>query len=365
MCSRLSERAAGAALALLPLAVLLALVAPAAANHGPERAGDDPCNGSDAFGYENFVSRDLVDGVVAQNPGARRPDGTIDRTRIRHAHLVLSGHLVAQLRSKDGHPIERATIEVNGADAFWSSDSTNHAGYVQAAEAREDPSRDADSDGVVGGRFVFAPATDIFPDGNMVARVRAYGPDGAELGRLCIDATLANGLDMQGAVRANTDPGFEPAPVPTAAPYPQPIAWFPAGEPSEVQRAGYAPKTLRLEFTNPLHRLVVERRERDRRGRKRWIDRSARLTRDDFERTHSITGRSVDGGPLEGIPLLTNKRVLGPGYRFPFAGLPRERLPSERLRVRARDHAGRRFCAVYRFGPGPASSFTISRPLAC
>lgn len=361
MSSRFSRRLAATTLAL----ALLAPAGPAAADHGPVRAGDDPCNGSDAFGFENLVSRDLVDGVLDQNPGARRADGTVDRARIRHAHLVLSGHLMAQLQERPGHPIERATIEVNAADAYWHEDSTNHPGYVQAAEAREDPARDADSDGLLGGRFTFAPATDIFPDGNMVARLRAFGPDGAELGRLCIDVTLVNGLDMQGAIRANSEPGFEPHPVPTAAPYPQAIAWFPAGEPSDVQRAGYAPKTLRLEFTNTLTAIRVERRERDRRGRRRWVDRSSRLTRDDFERTHSITGRSFDGGPFEDIPLLTNKRVLGPGYRFPFAGLKRESLPSERLRVRTRDHAGRRFCAVYSFGRGAFSSFTISPPRGC
>ncbi|HEX8073677.1 MAG TPA: hypothetical protein VF545_01725 [Thermoleophilaceae bacterium] len=363
MWSRRSSRAVAAA----AVAVAAALAGPpvATADDGPARRGGDPCNGTDAFGFANVVSRDFVDAVVAQNPGARRRDGTVDPTKVHHAHVVVSGHLAVQVESTPGHRIARATLEVNRADPYWSLDSTDHPGYVQAAQAQEDPARDADSDSVLGGRFVFAPATDIFPDGNMVARLRAFDAAGAEMGRLCIDATLANGLDEAGAARANTDAAFEPAPVLTSVPAPQPIAWFPGGEPSAAQRDGYAPKTLRLEFTNALRSLVVERLERGRHGRRVWTDRSARLRRDDFRRTHSITGRSADGGPLEQVPLLTNKKVLGPGYRFAFAGLPRERLPRERLRVRAHDRAGRRFCAIYGFARGARSSYAISRPRDC
>lgn len=447
------------------LALFAAVAGGALASHGPTRAGSDACNGTDAFNINNLITRGLVDAVAAQNPGARNPDGTLDRTKITHGLVLSSGHVPLQFREKPGFPLSRLTFEFTGTDSRWSVSSTNHPGYLSAAEAREDLNQDADSDSVVGKTFVFPIPTDVVSDGNYVARIRAFGADGSEVGRICVDATVSNGQGAQEALKANTDPAYEPTES-TQAGYgfaPQPVAWFPAAEPTAAQQAGYGAKELRLEFAERLQSVSAEREEdlptptglagtasttggslatgtyfyvvtalnetgetkasseisvpvtgptgsvalswnpvaratgyRVYRGTsaggenvsytsttnsftdtgaagaagsppsvgtaKIWVDYGTLLARHDFSRSHNLSGSRSEGTPFE---RLANKKVWGPGYRFSFAGLAGEALPSERLRVRAQDAAGKSFCGIYTFSAGSNGSFLASAPGAC
>jgi hypothetical protein len=346
------------------LAVLVGLVilspGPAAASHGPTRTGTDPCNGTDAFDINNVITRDVVDTIAAQNPGSVRPDGTIDRTKITHALLQASGHLAVQIREKTGSPLDRVSFEFSRADGTWTLNSTNHPGYLTAIDAREDPARDIDSDLVAGRTFVFFIPTDVVSDGTYVARFRGFTAAGAEVGRICVDALVANGQDPAGAARANTDPAYEPTEAGAGYGYtPQPVVWFPAAEPSAVQQAGYGPQALRIEFAERLSAGSL-RVERDEAGI--WVNYTSLLAPADVRRPHFVAGGRFDGSGGEG---LANEKTWGPGYRFPFDQLPGSTLPSERLRISSQDVAGKSFCGVYTFTAGPNGSFLVSAPAAC
>jgi hypothetical protein len=351
----------------LALLALVAVAGVADANHGPSRAGTDPCNGTNAFDINNVITRDLVSSVAGQNPGSVNPDGSIDRTKITHSLQLSSGHVALQLREDAGAaPYARVTFEFAATDPAFAGNSTNHPAFLTAAEAREDPARDADSDLLVGGTFLINIPTDVVPDGNYVARLRAFDAAGAELGRVCTDAIVSNGQDAQEALRANTDPAYEPAES-TAPGYgftPQPVLWFPAGEPVTAQQAGYGAKELRIEFVESLTDVKVEREETDPVDPllKVWTDYTALLADDNFTRTHFIAGGRMDGTPLEPQG---NEKVWGPGYKLDFSGLGAEALPNERLRVSGTDAAGKSFCGVYTFSAGANGSFAVSRPAAC
>lgn len=248
----------GVAAAFLLLAATTAL-----AGHGPVRQGGDVCNGTDAFDVNNVISLEVLDRIADQNPGARRPDGSLDRSQITHALLNASGHVALQVRAKPAHPLARVAFEFSGTNSSWSLHSTNHPGYLTAIDATDNPSADADSDLLVGGTFLFMIPTDVVSDGNYVARLRGFRPDGSEAGRICIDATVSNGQDLFAAQRANSDPAYEPAEN-AAADHgfePQPVVWFPAAEPTPAQQAGYGAKTARIEFAERVPQAIVEREE--------------------------------------------------------------------------------------------------------
>jgi hypothetical protein len=237
--------------------------APALGAPAPTRSGSDPCNGTAAFDVNNVITADVVDQIRQQNPGAANPDGTLDRTKITHALILASGHAVLQFREKAGAPIGRITFEFGPTDSSWHVDSTNSPAYARAATAQEDTTKAAADDTYVGRTFVFPIPTDVVSDGNYVARFTAFAAGGAELGRLCIDATVSNGQGLAEAGKANRDPSYEP-PESTQPGFgfaPQPMAWFPAAEPTAAQRAGYAAKTLRLEFAEGLASAKLEREE--------------------------------------------------------------------------------------------------------
>lgn len=247
----------------LATALLLVSGATALASHGPARQGGDVCNGTDAFDVNNVISQEIVDSIASQNPGARGPDGTLDRSQITHALLNASGHVALQVRAKPGQPLARVAFEFSGTNSSWSLHSTNHPGFLTAIDATDSPSADADSDLLVGGTFLFLIPTDVVSDGNYVARLRGFRADGSEAGRLCIDATVSNGQNALAAQQANTDPAYEP-PESTAAGHgfkPQPVVWFPAAEPTAAQQAGYAAKAARIEFPEAVQPVTVEREE--------------------------------------------------------------------------------------------------------
>jgi hypothetical protein len=346
------------------LFALTAIVADA--NHGPTRTGSDPCNGTAAFDINNVLTRDLVDAAASQNPGSVNPDGSIDGTQITHSSILSSGHVAIQIRPDPGASYARVTFEFAAADQGWALNSTNHPGYLTAAEAREDPARDADSDPVVGGTFVFFVPTDVVSDGNYVARLRAFAADGSELGRVCTDAVVSNGQGGQGAVQANTDPGYEPSENSAAGVgfTPQPLLWFPAAEPSAAQQAGYGAKELRVEFPEALTAVSVEREETSPvdPAVKVWVDYTSLLVPDDYARPHFLAGGRLDA---TGAESRGNEKVWGPGYRFAFSGLDLETLQGERLRVSAQDGAGKSFCGIYTFSAGPNGSFIASAPEVC
>jgi hypothetical protein len=245
--------------------MLLALVPAGAAlaSHGPTRQGTDACNGTDAFDINNVITTEVVDKIAAQNPGARRPDGTVDRTQITHALLNASGHALLQVREKPGFPLSRVAFEFSGTNSSWSANSTNHPGFLTAIDAQENPTADQDSDLVLGKTFSFFIPTDVVPDGNYVARLRAFRADGSEAGRLCLDAVVSNGQDAAAAFRANTDPAYEPSENASSAFgfVPQPVAWFPAAEPSPSQQGSYGAKDLRIEFAEQVSGVKVEREQ--------------------------------------------------------------------------------------------------------
>jgi hypothetical protein len=246
-----------AALALVPAGT-------APASHGPTRSGTDACNGTDAFDINNLVTAEIVDAIAAQNPGARRADGTIDRTQITHALLKSSGHALLQVREKAGFPLSRVTFEFSGTNSGWTGHSANHPGYLTAIDAQENPAADADSDLVLGKTFTFFIPTDVVGDGNFVARMRGFRADGAEAGRICLDAVVANGQSWLDAGKANTDPAYEPSENPGSDHgfVPQPVVYFPAGEPTAAQQAGYGLKDARIEFAEQLQAATIAR-ERD------------------------------------------------------------------------------------------------------
>jgi len=253
---------------LLPRALLAAVlglmpVVPALANHGPPaRSATDQCNGANGFDINNVITSDLVDAIAAQNQGSRNLDGTIDRTKIAHALISASGHAALQVRETPGTPLARVTFEFAPTNSAWNPSSTNHPGYLTAIEAREDPARDIDGDLVLGNTFVFLIPTDVVSDGNYVARLRGFKADGTEVGRLCLDSIVANGQGLPQALDANRNPAYEPA-ARAGLFAPQPILWFPAGEPSAAQQAGYGAKVLRIEFIESLAQasLKIEREE--------------------------------------------------------------------------------------------------------
>ncbi|MGH2736672.1 MAG: hypothetical protein ACRDKZ_13915 [Actinomycetota bacterium] len=352
---------------VLRVAVALAVGAlpavPAAAGHGPERAGTDPCNGTDAFNLNNVVSTDVVAGIAEQNPEALNADGTLDRTQITHALLEASGHVALQVRAS-GTPFGRVAFEFSGTDSAWTGDSTTHPAYLTAIEAREDPARDIDGDLVVGGTHLFFIPTDVVPDGNYVARLRAFDDAGAELGRLCLDAIVANGQGGPEAAQANGDPSYEPLEDAGQGFAPQPVVWFPAGE-AAAQQGGYGINELRIEFAEELApgSLKLEREEIDpaNPAAMTWIDYTSLLSSDDLARPHFLAGGRMDETPLEA---LANNKVWGPGFKFPMSSLPAEALPNERVRVSAQDASGRPFCGVYSF-TASGTSFLASGPTSC
>lgn len=337
--------------------VVLLFTVPAFASHGPSRSPTDPCNGAAGLDINNVITREFGDMIAAQNGGST--------SNVTHALLSSSGHVALQVRETTVS-FARVTFEFAPTDSRWNRDSTNHPAYLTAIEAREDPARDADGDLVLGKTFVFFVPTDVVTDGNYVARIRAFRADGSEVGRLCVDAIVSNG---QGALQmrdANTNPAYEPTENAGAGFgfLPQPVAWFPAGEPSAAQQAGYGAKELRLEFVEQLSSVKVEREETSPTDPtlKVWVDYTGRLAPDDYSRPHFLAGGRMDETPLEAF---ANQKVWGPGYKFAFEGLSGEAVPSERLRVTATDLAGKTFCGIYSFSAGDNGSFLTSAPARC
>ena len=344
-------------LLLAPVLFLPALIV--SASHGPTRSGSDSCNGTAAFNVNNLITRDVVAAIAAQNPGSQNADGTIDRTKITHALLTSSGHAALQVRAAAGAPLDRVQFQFSATSPAWTPDSTNHPAYATAIEALETPDRPADADLVLGGTFIFLIPTDVVSDGNYVARLVAFNA-GAEVGRLCLDALVANGQGPTGAAQANSDPAYEPAETAGNEGFvPQPILWFPAAEPSATQQAGYGAKALRIEFAEALTpgSLAIQR---DQSGV--WVDYTSLAAQDDFQRPHFVAGGRADAMPAEAV---ANEKVWGPGFRLPLDALPAESLPTERLRISATDLAGKAFCGVYTFQPGPNGSFLTSAPGSC
>jgi len=249
--------------AALAAACLLTGAGTALAASGPTRSGSDPCNGTAAFDVNNVLNTDVVNQIKQENPGAVNADGTVDRTKVTQALILGSGHAALQFRSKPGSPIDHMTFEFGPTDSNWDANSTNSPAYAKAATAQETPTSAAADDTLVGGTFLFPIPTDVVSDGNYVARFTAFSASGSELGRLCIDAVVSNGQSLSDANRANSDPTYEPteSTQPGYGFAPQPVAWFPAGEPSATQQAGYAAKKLRLEFFERLGSVKVEREE--------------------------------------------------------------------------------------------------------
>lgn len=340
--------------------MVILLPGPAAASHGPTRAGTDACNGTDGFDLNNVITRDVVDTIAAQNPGSVRADGTIDRTKITHALLQASGHVAVQVREKAGFPLDRVSFEFSRTEGSWTLNSTNHPAYLTAIDAREDPARDIDSDLVVGRTFAFLIPTDVVSDGTYVARFRGFTAAGAEVGRICVEALVANGQDAPASARANTEPTYEPQEAGAGFGFaPQPVLWFPAAEPSAAQQGGYGPNALRIEFVERVAAgtLVVQRDEAG-----VSVNYTSLLAPADLRRPHFVAGGRFDGSGGEG---LANEKTWGPGYRFPLDQLPGATMPSERLRISAQDAAGKSFCGVYTFTAGPNGSFLVSAPAAC
>jgi hypothetical protein len=342
------------------VAVLVGLVAlPGMASHGPTRSGGDACNGTNAFNINNVITRDVTDAIAAQNPAAVQPDGSIGRTLVSHALFSAAGHVAIQVRSTTT-PLSRVAFGFSATDSGWTGNSTNHPGYLTAIDASEQTARDLDSDLVVGNTFVFFIPTDVVPDGNYVARFQGFDASNTEVGRVCVDAIVRNGQGADAALRANTDPAHEPTEPGSGYGYtPQPIVWFPAGEPSADQQAGYGPKELRIEFAERLQpSLKVERREGT-----VWANRTASLVAADVSRPHFLAGGRLDGTGAESSPV-ANEKVWGPGYKLDFAALTGEALPSETLRITATDLSGRTFCGVYTFSTA-GGSYQASKPGRC
>lgn len=342
------------------VSILVGLVAlPGMASHGPTRSGGDPCNGTNAFNINNVITRDVTDAIAAQNPAAVQPDGSIARTLVGHALFNAAGHLAIQVRSTTT-PLSRVAFGFSATDSGWTGNSTNHPGYLTAIDASEQTARDLDSDLVVGNTFVFFIPTDVVPDGNYVARFQGFDASNTEVGRVCVDAIVRNGQGADAAFRANTDPAHEPTEPASGYGYtPQPIVWFPAGEPSADQQAGYGPKELRIEFAERLQPgLKVERREGT-----VWADRTASLAAADVSRPHFVAGGRLDGSGAESSPV-ANEKTWGPGYKLDLAALTGEALPGETLRITATDLSGRTFCGVYTF-TAAGSSYQVSKPGRC
>jgi hypothetical protein len=347
------------AVKILAVTCVVLIAVPAFANHGPPpRSPNDPCNGTAAFNTDNVVTREVVDMIASQNGGST--------TNATHALLPASGHVALQVRETTV-PLSEVEFRFAPTDSGWSRDSTNHPGYLTAIEANENATRDADGDLVLGKTFVFFIPTDVVPDGNYVAQLRAIGADGSTVvGTVCVDSIVSNGQGLQQALDANRVAAYEPIES-TAADVgfkPQPVAWFPAAEPSAAQQAGYGTRVLRVEFVEQLSAVKVEREEVDplNPALKIWVDHTARLVPDDFSRPHFLAGGRMDETPLEGF---ANQKVWGPGYKFSFDGLPSLALPNERLRVTATDVAGKTFCGIYTFSSGPNGSFLVGGPTAC
>jgi hypothetical protein len=332
---------------------------PGAASHGPTRSGADACNGTNAFNVNNVITRDVTDAIAAQNPAAVQGDGSINRTLVGHALFNAAGHVAIQVRSTTT-PLSRVAFGFSATDPNWTGNSSNHPGYLTAIDASEQPARDLDSDLVVGGTFVFFIPTDVVPDGNYVARFQGFDASNTEVGRVCVDAIVRNGQGADAAVRANTDPAHEPTEPASGYGYsPQPIVWFPAGEASADQQAGYGPKELRIEFAERLGAgLKVERREGT-----VWADRTASLVAADVSRPHFLAGGRLDGSGAESSPI-ANEKTWGPGFRLAFGTLAGEALPAETLRITATDLSGRTFCGVYTF-TAAGSSYQASKPGRC
>ena len=346
--------------AILTIGLVTVLSLPGSARHGPTRSGGDPCNGTNAFNVNNVITRDVTDAIAAQNPAAVQSDGSIGRTLVTHALFNAGGHVVIQARETTT-PIARVAFGFSATNDGWNGNSTNHPAYLTAIDAQEQTTRDADSDLYVGGTFVFFIPTDVVPDGNYVARFQAFDAANTEIGRVCVDAIVRNGQGADAAFKANTDPAHEGTEPAAGYGYtPQPVVWFPAGEPADAQKAGYGAKELRIEFGEALRPgLKVERFEGT-----AFVDRTAALVADDFRRPHFLAGGRLDSTGAESTQV-ANEKVWGPGYKFDFAPLNAGSLTSERLRITATDQSGKTFCGVYTFTATSNGSFQASKPGRC
>ena len=295
--------------AALTAALALALTGRASASHGPaDRAATDPCNGRPGiFTVNNIVNDEVSLGVTN-----------------RHALLKASGHLFLILGNLPAS-VKSIDFKFGVADSDWGLHSGLNPAQRSAITAKEDATRDADSDLWLGNQALIPIPTDVVPDGNYVATLSALDAAGNELAKLCVDAIVDNDQSAAAAAASNLPAGSEASEVKGGFGYaPQPIVYRPAREPNGYA-SSYSDDELRIEFAEALTRVTVERKSGSGHA-------AVPLKSDDFRRPHSLAGGRTDGTPAESA----SERVWGPGY---LADVP----PGSTIRIVATDAAGKTY----------------------